>query len=92
MVRVRFVRSSYLAYFYLEYLQLVKVMLSGGQILKSLQFLKNYIYFASDVNSSKCLHAMSSKALFCTLYVDNLIYHIFSHGDVSISMLIRGKC
>ena len=89
MVRVRLVRSSYLAYFYLEYLQLVKVMLSGGQILKSLQFLKNY--FASDVNSSKCLHAMSSKALFCTLYVDNFIYHIFSHGDVSISM-IRGKC
>ena len=34
MVRVGLVRSSYLAYFYLEYLQPVKVILSGGQILK----------------------------------------------------------
>ena len=33
---VRLVRSSYLAYFCLEYLQPVKVILSGGQILKSL--------------------------------------------------------
>ena len=38
MVRVRLVRSSYLAYFYLEYLQPVKVILSGGQILKLLHF------------------------------------------------------
>ena len=37
LIRVRLVRSSYLAYFYLEYLQPVKVILSGGQILKSLQ-------------------------------------------------------
>ena len=45
-------------------------------------FLKNY--FASDVNSSKCLHAMSSNALFCKHYIDDVIYHLFSHGDVSI--------
>ena len=37
MVRVRLVRSSYLAYFYLEYLLPFKVILSGGQILESLQ-------------------------------------------------------
>ena len=37
MVRVRLVWSSYLAYFYLEYLQPVKAILSGGQVLKSLQ-------------------------------------------------------
>ena len=36
MVRVRLVRSSYLAYFYLDKLQPVKVILSGGQILKLL--------------------------------------------------------
>ena len=45
-------------------------------------FLKNY--FASDVNSSKCLHAMSSNAHFCTHSIDDVIYHIFSHGDVPI--------
>ena len=44
-------------------------------------FLKSY--FASDVNSSKCLHATSSNALLCMHYVDDVIYHIFSHGDVS---------
>ena len=37
MVKVGLVGSSYLAYFYLEYLQPVKVILSGGQILKLLQ-------------------------------------------------------
>ena len=45
-------------------------------------FLKNY--FASDINSSKCLHAMSSNLLFCTHYIDDVIFHIFSYSDVSI--------
>ena len=31
-------------------------------------------FFAAD---------FSSKALFCTHYVGNVIYHNFSHGDVS---------
>ena len=48
--------------------------------------LKNY--YASGV-SSKCLHATSSNALFCTHYVNDVIYHVFSHGDVSIR--IYGK-
>ena len=41
-------------------------------------------YFAADVDRSKCLHATSSNALFCTRYVGscNVIYHKFSHGDV----------
>ena len=50
MVRVRLVRSSYLAYFYLEYLQPVKVILSCGQILKSLPmfyFIYLFIFFFS---------------------------------------------
>ena len=38
-VRVRLVKSSYLAYFYLEFLQLVMVISSGGQILKLLQIM-----------------------------------------------------
>ena len=40
-------------------------------------------YFAADVDRSKCLYATSSNALFCTHYVGNVIYHKFSHGDVS---------
>ena len=40
-------------------------------------------YFAADVDRSKCLHATSANALFCTHYVGNVIYHKFSHGDVS---------
>ena len=40
-------------------------------------------YFAADVDRSKCLHATSSNALFCTQYVGNMRYHKFSHGDVS---------
>ena len=40
-------------------------------------------YFAVDINRSKCLHATSSKVLFCTHYISNVIYHIFSHNDVS---------
>ena len=39
--------------------------------------------FAVDANSSKCLHATSSNVLFCTHYVGNMIYHNFSHSDVS---------
>ena len=38
--------------------------------------------FAADVDK-KCLHATSSNALFCTHYVGNVIYHKFSHDDVS---------
>ena len=45
-------------------------------------FLKNY--FASDVKSSKCLHAMQSNALFCTHYVGDVIHRILSHGEISI--------
>ena len=41
-------------------------------------------YFAADVDRSKYLHATSSKALFCTHYVGNVIYHKFSHDDVYI--------
>ena len=40
-------------------------------------------YFAADVGRSKCLHATSSNALFCTHYVGNVICHKFAHGDVS---------
>ena len=40
-------------------------------------------YLAADVDRSKCLHATSSNALFCTHYVGNVIYHKVSHGGVS---------
>ena len=42
-------------------------------------------YFVADVDRSKCLHAMSSNALalFCTHYVDNVIYRKFTHDDVT---------
>ena len=40
-------------------------------------------FFAADIDRSKCLHAMSSNALFCTHYIGNMIYHKFSHDDVS---------
>ena len=46
-------------------------------------FLKDYIYFAADVDRSKYLHATSSNALFCTHYTGNVIYHRSSHGDLS---------
>ena len=42
-------------------------------------------YLTADIDRSKCLHAMSSNALFCTPDVGNVIYHKFSHGDVSYS-------
>ena len=48
-------------------------------------------YFAADVKRSKCLHATSSKMLFCMYYVGNVIYHNFSRGDVSY-MFNGGKC
>ena len=40
-------------------------------------------YFAAEADRSKCLHATSSNALFCTHYVGNVIYHKFSHDDIS---------
>ena len=40
-------------------------------------------YFAADVDRRKCLHTTSSNALFWTQYIGNMIYHKFSHGDVS---------
>ena len=40
-------------------------------------------YFAADVDRSKCLHATSSNEPFCKHYVGNVIYHNFSHDDVS---------
>ena len=40
-------------------------------------------YFAADIDRSNCLHATSSNALFYTHYVGNMIYHKFSHDDVS---------
>ena len=40
-------------------------------------------YFAADVDRSKCLLATSSNAFFCTHYVGNMIYHKFSHDDIS---------
>ena len=40
-------------------------------------------YFAEDVNGSKCLNATLSDALFCMHYVGKVIYHKFSHSDVS---------
>ena len=40
-------------------------------------------YFAVNVDRSKCLHATTSNALFCTHYVGNVIYHKISLGDVS---------
>ena len=58
------------------------VKLKGKSVSLRFFFFKND--FASNVNSSKCLHATSSNALFCTHYVDDVMYHIFSHGDVSI--------
>ena len=39
-------------------------------------------YFTADVDRSKCLHATSSKTLFSTHCVGNVIYHKFSHGYV----------
>ena len=39
--------------------------------------------FAAGVDRRKCLHATSSKVLFCTHYVDDVNYHKFSHSDVS---------
>ena len=41
--------------------------------------------FAADVDRSKCLHATSPNAHFCTHYVGDLIFHKFSHSDVSYS-------
>ena len=38
---------------------------------------------AADIDRSKCLHATSPNALFCTHNVGNVLYHNFSHGDVS---------
>ena len=40
-------------------------------------------YFAADADRSKYLHTTSSNALFCMHYVGNVIYHKFSHDDVS---------
>ena len=40
-------------------------------------------YFAADVDRSICLHATSSNAFVRTHYVGNVIYHKFSHSDVS---------
>ena len=40
-------------------------------------------FFAADVDRSKCLHAMTSNMLSCTHYVGNVIYHKFSHNDIS---------
>ena len=42
-------------------------------------------YFAADIDRSKCLHVhvTSSNTLLCMHYVGNMIYHKFSHSDVS---------
>ena len=40
-------------------------------------------YLAADVDRSKCLHVTSSNVLFCTHYVGDVIYHSFSHNEVS---------
>ena len=40
-------------------------------------------YFAADADRSKCLHMTSSNALLWMHYVGNVIYHKFSHDDVS---------
>ena len=40
-------------------------------------------YFAVDADRSKCLHSTSSNALFYMHYIGNVIYHKFSHDDVS---------
>ena len=40
-------------------------------------------YLRADIDRSKCYHATPSNVLFCMHYVGNVIYHKFSHGDVS---------
>ena len=40
-------------------------------------------YFTTDADRSKCSYATSSNMLFCTHYIGNVIYHKFSHHDVS---------
>ena len=57
-------------------------MIQKGNATLSRHFSKDY--FAVHVDRSKCLHATSSKTLFCTHYVGNMIYHKFSHDDVYI--------
>ena len=56
-------------------------MIQKGNTTLLQHFLKGY--FAAGVDRSKCLHAASSNALCCMHYVGNVIYHKFSHDDVS---------
>ena len=51
-----------------------------GKLTSFAMFLNNY--FASDVYSSKCLHATSSKVLFCTIYVDDVTFLLGSVGKM----------
>ena len=41
-------------------------------------------YFAANVDRCKFLYSVSTNTLFCTHYFGNVIYHTFSHDDVSI--------
>ena len=56
-------------------------MIQDGNATLLQRFPKDH--FTADVDRSKCLHATSSNALFCTHYVGNVIYQSFSHDDVS---------
>ena len=40
-------------------------------------------FFAADIERSKCLQVTSSNTLLCMHYVGSMIYHKFSHSDVS---------
>ena len=56
-------------------------MIQKGNATLLQRFLKDY--FAADADRSKCLHATSSHELFRTHLFGNVIYHSFSHDNVS---------
>ena len=47
-------------------------MIHKGELTPLQCFPKNY--FPGDVDRSKCIHATSSNALFCTHYIDDMNY------------------